>query len=166
MAQRNWVRCCIPILLALGIAWIINTWVGQSYFTLAPLFAVLAMGIYHGGALPASMIALLIIGYSFYASPDMIRAFIISVSTLFIVGPIVILRRAADNANTILKQLRDLDIFMTGLETKWPTMNEAERKRSIIQARYKITHILTLALGWHELAAEKEAVLDEYESKT
>lgn len=163
MGRRKLVRGATPVLIAILATVGTNYYLRSTpYFTLAPLFAILAMGIYHGGITSGIIIALLIGAYGFYASPNLIRAGIIALSLLLIVGPIAVLRRRIDNVNTILARLRHLDAIIAGTELRWPHLTEKEKRDLIREIQHHIAHILTLTLGWHELALEREALLDDY----
>jgi hypothetical protein len=165
--QVKWIRCSIPIAAAALAIFIIETVArGTPYFTLAPVFAILVVGIYYGGTIAGTVIGLGIIIYSFYASPDLARAIIISVSVFFIVAPIIFLKRLMDNADEILARLRDLDVQITGAEIRWPHLSEAEKLTLIRQLQHRIANLVTLNIGWRELFRERETVLRDYDKKT
>lgn len=156
-----------PIALALLAVVILDQYKGSSYFTLAPLFAIMAIGIYYGGTVTCAVIGLIISGYSVYSLYDisMIRAFIIILSVVFIIVPFVFLRRVLDNTDALLEKLREIDIQLLGLLVRWHDLSEAEKLQIVRQLQNKIANLLTLTIGWLTLAREKNKVIRDYSDK-
>jgi hypothetical protein len=149
-----------PIVLAVLTVAILDEYRGGVYFTLAPLFAVMAIGIYYGGTVTGGIIGLVIATYSAYSLYDvsLIRSAIIIVSVILIIAPFAILRRALDNTDSILDRLREIDILTTGLLARWHNMSEAEKRQTIEQIQHKVANLLTLTIGWLTLAREQGKV--------
>lgn len=161
------IRSAGPVAIAVILLFGLELTRGTSYFTLAPLFTVLAMAIYYGGWKSGSIVSVLIIGYSVYAGNDLnvIRSVIIALSAIGIIAPISILRLVSDNTNTIRAELRDVDIQLVGILKRWPNITEAEKREAVTKAHYKVAHILTLAAGWLELIHGKNSVIRQYENR-
>jgi hypothetical protein len=139
----------------------------HTSFTLAPAFAMIVMSIYHGGTIAGIGSGLIVSAYAIYAVPDPLRAIIIIGSIIAIVAPIVILRQAVDNGDRLLAKLLDLDTYLAGSVFRWENMNDSERWEIIKVIHHKMAHIRTLSRGWHDLAMEREQVLDDaYEDMT
>lgn len=161
MTQRNLVSFGL-IIIAISSIYITDHFAsGKPYFTLAPLFAIVVMSAYHGGLFTSILVGLMVGGYGFYASPDFIRALIIFASIALIVIPVAILKRSVDNKDIMMSRLRDLDILLSGIEARWLNLSEAEKRGAVGQARHKVSNMLTLSMGWIELAKERSKVLKE-----
>ena len=154
-----------PVTLAiLGIA-ILDPLRGGVYFTLAPLFAVLALGIFAGGIVGGGWVGLTISLYSVYSLHDvsLIRAGIIIATTVVILALFATLRRDLDNTSMILSRLRDVDIHLTGTIARWHNLSEAEKRQTLEKIHHQIATILTLTIGWVSLANDQNRVQRDYD---
>lgn len=165
--RRKAVRGGAVIAITAAVIFILDRLLGHSTssLTLAPAFAMIVMAIYHGGTWGGIGAGLLVSAYTLYAIDDSLRAITIIASILAIVVPIVILRRTVDNGDRLLAQLLDLDTYLAGSVYRWRNMTDGEKWEIIKVIHHKMAHIRTLTRGWHDLAEERERVLDDYEVK-
>lgn len=161
------IRVFVPVIISLIFVVVLDGFRGTPYFTLAPLFPILAMAGWHGGLVSAVAVGVVMGWFGIHAAADIniIRTLIIICSVIMTLIPIIILRKSLDNAGGILSQMREIDIQLTGTLQRWRSLSEADRLAAVKQLHHRIAHCTTFAMGWYELAREKESVLRDYEKK-
>lgn len=160
--QIKLIKGIIWVLLTVALIYTMDrlTYRGTS-LTLAPAFAAIVMVFSYGGTWAGAIAGVIVSGYALFAIQDPVRGVIVAGSVVAMVIHMILLRRAVDNGDRVLRKLLDVDTYLAGAVLRWKTLGDEER-RDIVQAvHHQIAHIYTLARGWRDLAREREQILDD-----
>jgi hypothetical protein len=130
--------------------------------SLSIIFPLVVMAVWYGGFYSGMATASLIIIYAIFSVDDSIRVTLMFISLMFTVIPVAILQRRAElvgSAENVINKLREAHALSLTLMVNWPDLEDSEKWSLTESGHNMISHVLTLARGWHILAKEHNNIV-------
>lgn len=160
--HENLRKSIAPILFIISIL-VIELHRGEVgiFYTSALIFPLLVFMAVANGTLAGFLGAAIASAYTFYVTPDPIRALIVTVSFLgmaAIVGYLNAHIKAIDTVEALIHRMRVVHALLLTNLVNWPDMDDEEKWRMVEQINEEMSDIMLTVRGWHILAQEKESL--------